>query len=105
VITTTRICLVDSPKNAEIGISGGANGRRHRRRCSEEDPPGSGHRCHITVDFRKDRMDAVLYALYDAMPEPATKIAWQISDDMMARLLAKPDLAPVALAATIRGKP
>ena len=105
VITTTRICLVDSPKDAEIGISGGPNGVRLRRRCSEEDPPGSGHRCHIMVDFRKDRMDAVLFALWDAMPEPATKITWQVTDDAMARLVRRPELAPVVLAASITGNP
>ena len=105
VITTTRICLVDSPKEAEIGISGGPNDVRLRRRCSEEDPPGSGHRCHIMVDFRKDRMDAVLFALWDAMPEPATKITWQVTDDAMARLVRRPELAPVVLAASITGNP
>jgi hypothetical protein len=97
VITTTRICLVDSPKTAEIGISGGPNGMRLRRRCSEEDPPQSAHRCHITVDFRKDRMDAVLFALWDAMAEPATRITWRITDDVMARLIQRPELAPTVL--------
>jgi hypothetical protein len=105
VITTTRICLVDSPKDAEIAISGGPNGMRFRRRCSEEDPPMSGHRCHITVDFRRDRMDAVLFALWDAMPEPATKITWQVTDDVAARLVRRPELAPVVMAASIAGNP
>jgi hypothetical protein len=105
VITTTRICLVDSPKDAGIAISGGQNGRRLRRRCSEEDPLGSRHRCHIAVDIREDRMDAVLGALWDAMPAPATKVTWQITDDVMARLLQRPELVPVVLAAIIAANP
>jgi hypothetical protein len=100
-MTTTRMPLVDSPKDAKVGISGGANGARFRRRCSEEDPPGSGHRCNIMVDFRRDRVNAVLYALWDAMPEPVTKITWQVTDDVMVKLLGKPALAPTVLAAFI----
>ena len=65
----------------------------------------SGHRCHITVDFRRDRMDAVLFALWDAMPEPATKITWQVTDDVAARLVRRPELAPVVMAASIAGNP
>ena len=99
VITTTRIPLVDSPKNAQIGNPGGQNGMRYRRQCSEEDPPGSGHRCTITIDFRKDRMDAVLFALWDAMPEPATKLTWRITDNLIAKLIQKPEHAPTFLAA------
>jgi hypothetical protein len=97
--------MVDSPKAAAVGTPGGPNGMRHRRHCGEEYPPGSGHRCSITLDFRKDRIDAVLYALYDAMPEPATKITWQVSDDVMAKLVGRPDLAPIVLAAYMANQP
>jgi hypothetical protein len=99
VLTTTKMPLVDSPKDAEIGISGGPNGMRLRRRCSEEDPPGSGHRCHIMADFRRDRVDAVLFALWDSIGEPADKITWRITDNLMAKLLQRPELAPTFLAA------
>ena len=98
VITTTRVTFVDSPKEAPIGVTG-PNGMRHRRRCGEEYPPGSGRRCRITIDFRKDRMDEVLYALWDAMPEPAHRITRRVSDDVMAKLVNKPDLAPAVLSA------
>ena len=101
VITTTRICKVDSPKDAEVGVSGGENGVRLRRRCSEEDPPGSGHRCHIHPDFRRDRVNAVLYALWDAMPEPAPRGTWQVTDDVMTKLVRRPELAPAVLLAAL----
>ena len=59
VITLARVPLVDSPKTADIKVIEGPNGQRFRRRCGEEAPPGSGHRCRkaarISIPWERTR--------------------------------------------------